>query len=133
MRIEALIEQGRTIRQQGERARARESLRRAHMEADALGSLRLVAQAGAELHAARGRPPKRAHADDELTPSERRIAELAAAGTSNREIAATLFLSVRTVETHLTSAYRRLGISSRRELADALSQATPQPAGAAAS
>jgi DNA-binding CsgD family transcriptional regulator len=58
-------------------------------------------------------------ADDELTPSERRIAELAAAGASNREIAASLFLSVRTVETHLTSAYRRLGISSRRERAPA--------------
>jgi DNA-binding NarL/FixJ family response regulator len=74
----------------------------------------------------------RATADDELTPSELRIAELAAGGTSNREIAATLFLSVRTVETHLTSAYRRLGISSRHELADALAQAPTGPEGAVA-
>jgi DNA-binding CsgD family transcriptional regulator len=87
--------------------------------------------AEAELRAARGRPPKRALTDDELTPSERRIAELAAAGASNREIAASLFLSVRTVETHLTSAYRRLRISSRRELSEALERApgqSPQPA-----
>lgn len=130
--IEALIELGRTIRQQGERARARAPLRRAYSQADELGCVRLVRQAEAELRAARGRPPKRTHADDELTPSELRIAELAAAGTSNREIAATLFLSVRTVETHLTSAYRRLGISSRHELADALAQAPAEPEGAVA-
>jgi ATP/maltotriose-dependent transcriptional regulator MalT len=125
--VEALIELGRTIRQQGERARAREPLRRAYTLADELGCVRLVRQAEAELRAARGRPPRRTHADDELTPSERRIAELAAAGTSNREIAATLFLSVRTVETHLTSAYRRLGISSRHELAGALEGAPGEP------
>jgi DNA-binding CsgD family transcriptional regulator len=76
-----------------------------------------------ELRAARGRPPKRTRADDELTPSERRIAELAARGASNSEIAGSLFLSIRTVETHLTSAYRRLGIASRRELPAALDRA----------
>lgn len=130
--IEALIELGRTIRQQGERSRARKPLRSAYTRADELGSVRLVRQAEAELRAARGRPPKRTHADDELTPSELRIAELAAGGTSNREIAATLFLSVRTVETHLTSAYRRLGISSRHELASALAQAPTEPEGAVA-
>ena len=132
LRVEALIELGRTIRQQGERARARPPLREALAEAEALRATRLAAEAEAELRAARGRPPKRSHADDELTPSERRIAELAAAGASNREIAASLFLSVRTVETHLTSAYRRLGISSRRELGDALADPAPeaaQPAG----
>ena len=120
LRIEALIELGRTIRQQGERARARPPLREALDGAEKLRATRLAREAEAELRAARGRPPKRAHADDELTPSERRIAELAAAGSSNREIAASLFLSIRTVETHLTSAYRRLGISSRRELPGAL-------------
>jgi ATP/maltotriose-dependent transcriptional regulator MalT len=130
--VEALIELGRTIRQQGERARARDPLRSAYKRADELGCVRLVRHAEAELRAARGRPPKRATADDELTPSELRIAELAAGGTSNREIAATLFLSVRTVETHLTSAYRRLGISSRHELADALAQAPTGPEGAVA-
>jgi DNA-binding CsgD family transcriptional regulator len=120
LRIEALIELGRTIRQQGERARARPPLREALDGAEKLRAIRLAREAEAELRAARGRPPKRAHANDELTPSERRIAELAAAGSSNREIAASLFLSIRTVETHLTSAYRRMGISSRRELPGAL-------------
>ncbi len=124
LRVEALIELGRTIRQQGERARARPPLREALEEAERLRATRFAGEAEAELRAARGRPPKRTHADDELTPSERRIAELAAAGSSNREIAASLFLSVRTVETHLTSAYRRLGISSRHELGDALSALT---------
>jgi DNA-binding CsgD family transcriptional regulator len=122
-RIEALVELGRTIRQRAERARAREPLRRAYTEAAELGCTRLVRQAEAELRAARGRPPRRTHADDELTPSELRIAELAAAGSTNREIAAALFLSVRTVETHLTSVYRRLRISSRHELAEALAGA----------
>ena len=128
LRIEALVELGRTIRQRGERARARAPLREAFEAAEELRASRLGAEAETELRAARGRPPKRTHADDELTPSERRIAELAASGSSNREIAASLFLSVRTVETHLTSAYRRLGIASRHELSDALAQGAPEAA-----
>jgi DNA-binding CsgD family transcriptional regulator len=124
LRVEALIELGRSLRQSGERAAAREPLREAFAEAESRGALRLTRMAQAELRAARGRPPKRTRADDELTPSERRIAELAAAGASNREIAAQLFLSVRTVETHLTSAYRRLGIASRRQLPGALASAS---------
>ena len=54
---------------------------------------------------------------DELTQTERRIAELAAAGHSNREIAGELFVSERTVEANLTRAYRKLGVRSRTELA----------------
>jgi DNA-binding CsgD family transcriptional regulator len=52
-----------------------------------------------------------------LTPSERRIVDLAAAGASNPEIAQALFVTVKTVEMHLGNAYRKLGIGSRRELA----------------
>jgi DNA-binding CsgD family transcriptional regulator len=55
-----------------------------------------------------------------LTASERRIAKLAANGATNAEIAQSLFLTVKTVEMHLTSAYRRLDIRSRRDLAAAL-------------
>jgi DNA-binding CsgD family transcriptional regulator len=52
-----------------------------------------------------------------LTPSERRIVDLAAGGASNPEIAQALFVTVKTVEMHLGNAYRKLGISSRRDLA----------------
>ena len=57
-------------------------------------------------------------APGELTPSELRIARLAAAGQSNREIARSAFVTEKTVETHLTSVYAKLRIGSRRELAD---------------
>jgi DNA-binding CsgD family transcriptional regulator len=61
---------------------------------------------------------------DSLTASERRVCELAAAGKSNPEIAQMLFVTRATVESHLHSAYRRLEISSRRELAAALATET---------
>ncbi|WP_083268674.1 helix-turn-helix domain-containing protein [Lentzea guizhouensis] len=55
-----------------------------------------------------------------LTASERRVVELAAAGETNRAIADHLFVTLRTVEVHLTRSYRKLGISSRAELPHAL-------------
>ena len=55
-------------------------------------------------------------AQDELTESERRVAELAAAGLTNRNVAAQLFISPKTVEANLARVYRKLGISSRAEL-----------------
>jgi DNA-binding NarL/FixJ family response regulator len=55
-----------------------------------------------------------------LTASERRVADLAAAGQTNRDIAQTLYVTPKTVEVHLSSAYRKLDIGSRRELARAL-------------
>jgi DNA-binding CsgD family transcriptional regulator len=55
-----------------------------------------------------------------LTPSERRIAELAATGQSNREIAQALFVTPKTVEYHLRNAYRKLDIQTRGELSEAL-------------
>lgn len=55
-----------------------------------------------------------------LTPDEQRVAELVASGASNRQVASTTYVSVRTVELRLTSVYRKLGIRSRKELADAL-------------
>ena len=59
---------------------------------------------------------------DSLTPSERRVVELAAAGGTNREIAQTLFVTEKTVETHLGRAFRKLDISSRRQLPDVLAR-----------
>ena len=59
---------------------------------------------------------------DPLTPSERRIVELAAVGQSNPRIAQALFVTVKTVESHLANAYRKLGVTSRRELPTVLAQ-----------
>ncbi len=61
-------------------------------------------------------PPRDASGLGALTPSERRIAELAGAGATNAEIAQALFVTVKTVEMHLGSAYRKLSINSRRQL-----------------
>ena len=58
---------------------------------------------------------------DELTPQEVQVARLAAGGQTNPEIGAQLFLSPRTVEWHLTKAFGKLGISSRKQLRSALS------------
>ena len=66
-----------------------------------------------------------------LTPSELRIVEFAGAGASNAEIAQTLFVTVKTVEMHLGSAYRKLDIHSRRELAPLLARSQGQITGAA--
>ena len=78
-------------------------------------------QALGELRAT-GARPRRAPATGagSLTPSERRIAELAAGGQQNREIAETLFVTTPTVEFHLRNAYRKLEITSRTQLAEAL-------------
>lgn len=61
---------------------------------------------------------------DTLTASERRVAELAASGLTNRDIAQSLFITLRTVETHLTHAYRKLDVTSREQLAPVLAAAS---------
>lgn len=73
---------------------------------------------------ATGARPRRASArgSDALTPRERRIATMAADGLGNREIAEALFITTKTVETHLGRAYRKLGISSRADLPEALAE-----------
>jgi DNA-binding CsgD family transcriptional regulator len=65
---------------------------------------------------------------DSLTASDRRIAELASQGLTNREIAQTLFITARTVEGHLTSVFRKLRVHSRDELPAALASGVPVPA-----
>lgn len=108
---------GCALRRANRRAEARPPLRAALDLADAGGAARLARLALAELHAAGARPRRAAqHGVEALTSAERQVAELAAAGLTNREIATRLTLSRRTVETHLAHAYRKLGIRTRAEL-----------------
>jgi DNA-binding CsgD family transcriptional regulator len=119
--IRAQVDLGAALRRANRRSEAREPLRSALEEARAGGALEIAGRAHAEL-AATGEKlrPLAAGGVESLTPSERRVAELAAEGLSNRDIAQTLFLTVKTVEGHLSHAYRKLDISSRRELGAAL-------------
>jgi DNA-binding CsgD family transcriptional regulator len=69
----------------------------------------------------------RRHAPDRLTPAQHRVAALVAAGRSNDEVAAALFLSRRTVETHLSHIYRKVGVRSRTQLAQVVGELTCFP------
>jgi DNA-binding CsgD family transcriptional regulator len=119
----ALVSLGCALRREGRRQPAREPLARGGEIADRHGALALAEQAGEELRVA-GARPRRTELSGEasLTASERRIVLLARDGSTNREIAESLWLSVKTVEMHLGHAYRKLGVSSRRELAEALDE-----------
>ncbi|MFF4101439.1 AAA family ATPase [Streptomyces sp. NPDC001903] len=119
--IAALIAQGRQLVAAGDRTRARDPLREAAERAERIGAVRLRAVAEHVLReggARRAATPYTGPAA--LTDSERRIAELAAGGRTNSEIGELLHLARRTVETHLTHAYRKLGIRRRAELPAAL-------------
>ena len=112
---------GAALRQRGSEAEAREPLRRALELAERAGAEPLAAQVRTELHAAGGRPRTAAFAGVEaLTASERRVVDLAAEGQTNKEIAQALYVTPKTVELHLSHAYRKLGIRSRRDLPAAL-------------
>ena len=120
-RAKALAALGATIRRARQPTEAREPLRRALELATACGADRLAEEVRSELHAAGARPRTEALSGSEsLTASERRVATLAADGQRNRDIAQALYVTPKTVELHLTNAYRKLGIRSRRELAGAL-------------
>ncbi len=122
----ALIDLGAAHRRAGSRARAREVLREGLDLAHALGGLALANRARRELVVAGGRPRRDAtRGRDALTPSELRVAQLAAGGQTNRQIAQALFVTQRTVENHLTSTYAKLGISCRPELPAALAGRRP--------
>jgi DNA-binding CsgD family transcriptional regulator len=122
-RARALLTFGALLRRRGERVESRGPLRTAYELAVACGASTLVETARTELRASGIRIQRQEITGvDALTASERRIAELAAAGSSNADIAQALFLTVKTVEMHLTSAYRKLDIRSRRELVTALVQ-----------
>jgi DNA-binding CsgD family transcriptional regulator len=119
----ALVYLGAALRRARRPSAAREVLQEGLEASVACEALALEEYARGELAAAGGRPVRRRRrAAEGLTPSERRVAELAASGMSNREIAQALFVSLRTVETHLTRTYRKLGIDRRPQLGDALAR-----------
>jgi DNA-binding CsgD family transcriptional regulator len=117
----ALADLGGALRRTGQRTEARARLREAEDLALRCGAELLARRAHDELVAS-GAHPRRARLSgpDSLTPGELRVARLAAEGRSNPEIAHQLFLTRRTVETHLTHAYQKLEIGSREDLANAL-------------
>jgi DNA-binding CsgD family transcriptional regulator len=124
----ALLGRGGLRHRIAEHGPAREDLMRAHELASERGAVRLAEAAAAALRSS-GVRMRRASGGgvDALTPSERRVTELAAKGLSNRDIAQSLFLSEKTVESHLGRAYRKLGIRSRGRLAAALGTAPAEP------
>jgi DNA-binding CsgD family transcriptional regulator len=125
-RARARTELGAAVRRAGRRVEARGLLRDGLDLAQRVGGVAVADRAREELVVAGGRPRRDARRGREaLTPAELRVAQLAAAGRTNRQIAEDLFLTVRTVETHLTSSYLKLGITSRRALAGALGSDPP--------
>ena len=119
----ARTELGAALRRANRRVAARDHLRRAVELATICGAASLAARAERELLATGARPRRVALSGvDSLTPSERRVAEMAAEGRTNREMAQALFVTQRTVEVHLTSIYRKLEINSRSQLAAALGE-----------
>jgi DNA-binding NarL/FixJ family response regulator len=87
-------------------------------DADFVGAVLLAQRARREL-VATGLRPRQAATEGAaaLTPRQRQVCELAAAGKANRAIAQELFLSIKTVEAHLAAGYRKLGVNARAELA----------------
>jgi DNA-binding CsgD family transcriptional regulator len=114
-----LLSLGRAQRQSRKWAAARASLEQAASTFEELGSPGWADAARSEVARVGARRPRAA---GELTESEQRVAQLAADGLSNKEIASRLFITVRTVEVHLKHAYAKLGIHSRTQLAGRLSQ-----------
>ena len=118
LRVRAMLDLGSARRRAGLRASAREPLARAFELASSCGASALAELAMAELRAAGARPRRAARTGTAaLTPSERRVAELAAEGLASAEIAQRLFVSRKTVESHLQRSYQKLGIRSRGQLA----------------
>jgi len=120
-RAYALVELGTAARRLGPRSAAQAPLREGLQLADAMGAAPLARAARRELRALGLRPRRSAvTGPDSLTPTERRVAELAGSGLTNRQAAEALFVTVKTVETHLARVYQKLGISTRTELAKLL-------------
>ncbi len=123
----ALLELGAALRRTNQRAEAREYLRASLDIAHRSGATPIANRAQQELSATGARPRRAMLSGAEsLTASERRVAELAASGMSNPEIAQALFVTRKTIESHLGHVYLKLDINSRQQLPRALS---PEPDG----
>jgi DNA-binding CsgD family transcriptional regulator len=108
---------GEWLRREGRRQDARDQLRTAHRMLSDMGAKAFAERAARELRATGESPRRRtAQSTDELTLQELHIARLVATGATSREVASQLFLSPRTIEAHLRSIFRKLGITSRRQL-----------------
>jgi len=117
----ALTDLGAGLRRARHRVDARDPLRQGLQLARACGAIALATRAHEELLASGARPRRLTfQGPDSLTPSERRVAQMAADGMGNAEIAQALFVSRKTVETHLSHVYVKLGIASREKLTSAL-------------
>ncbi|MEX2553665.1 MAG: AAA family ATPase [Actinomycetota bacterium] len=120
-RAGALVDLGAALRRAGQRSGARGRLVEGMDLAHRCGAAPLVDRAHDELTRLGARPRRFASSGvDSLTPSERRVADLAAEGMTNKQIAQALFVTLRTVEMHLSTCYRKLGIESRLKLRQTL-------------
>jgi DNA-binding CsgD family transcriptional regulator len=119
-RARTLLASGRVLRRSRAKRRAREALEEAHSLFAQLGAERWLQTTTGELRRVAGRVP-----EADLTATELRIAQLAASGRTNAEIAAEAFVTVKTVEANLSRAYRKLGIRSRAQLARAIDVVNP--------
>ncbi|MFF7242084.1 AAA family ATPase [Streptomyces collinus] len=114
---------GTALRRSGQRNQSRMPLRYALDLATSCGAAPLAEYTLSELIIAGGRPRSTALSGPAaLTPSERRVAELAVSGATNRTIAQSLFITPKTVEVHLSAVYRKLGVKTRTELTPQLLQ-----------
>jgi DNA-binding CsgD family transcriptional regulator len=118
----ALVDLGAALRRGNKRSDSREFLRQGLELAHKLGATALEERAQTELPATGARPRRLMLSGlESLTPSERRVAEMAADNMTNKDIAQALFVTPKTVEVHLSSVYRKLEISSRAQLPAVLS------------
>jgi DNA-binding CsgD family transcriptional regulator len=125
-RAHVLVELGAARRRAGQRSAAAPPLREGLELADRMGATRLLTTARHELRALGLRPRRSAvSGPGSLTPTEHRVAELAASGLTNRQLAEALFVTVKTVETHLARAYQKLGTRSRAELTRLIGESLP--------
>jgi DNA-binding CsgD family transcriptional regulator len=120
-RAAVLIDLGAASRREGHPDEARRTLLEAFAAAERMRAHALARRARKELFAL-GLRPRRAAATgrDALTPSELRVAELVASGLSNREVAEALFVTTKTVESHLAGVFRKMGVAGRHELSGRL-------------